>query len=177
MEQLESILWFSAWNARNENQLLFVHVGANLGRSRGDLATYLVAIGERGDEIGSVSSTKAKVHWDYEFQLGSEERKPLRHMQVGGTIPAALGQYGYKAFWDDEFEKPRIPGFPTCYVLVLNWAFLEFAHCPHIERVLNSSWWRDLVVSAENEVLRPFFREAHQFFTRGNRAFLSAFYG
>ena len=177
---LKLVICFEVDDPRNRDASWWVHLGAQLEQSGGDRsATYMMAVGTKvdGELFGHVSDTLCKVHWDYEFRgTPKGERKPERHMQFGGRIHAELTDYGYKAFWTEGMDKPRIPNFPVCFVTLIHWAFLEFAHCDHIETVLKSSWWTKLVRNAEEKTLKPYFEGALNFFGKAvdnDKSFLS----
>lgn len=163
---LNTVIYFEACDPRNRKAAWWVHLGVQLEQpGSAPSATYMMAVGVKGDGLGSVSNTLCKVHWDYEFGgTPSGERKPERHMQFGGRINAGLASYGYRAFWEEGMDKPRVPNFPVCFVILLHWAFLEFAHCEHVSALLSEKWWIDLVREAEEKTIQPYFERAVGFF-------------
>jgi hypothetical protein len=166
---LKSVVCFEAHDPRDKKIPWWVHLGVQLEQSLEDRsATYMMAIGTQNeDAFGHVSETLCKVHWDYEFaETPKEERKPERHMQFGGRVHTGLESYGYKPFWKKGMDKPRIPNLPVCFVTLIHWAFLEFAHCDHIAEVLMKPDWTDLVRQAEDRTLKPYFENATTFFAR-----------
>jgi len=116
-----------------------------------------------------------KVHFDFEPVADSRDRKdepkPTVHMQIGGKLLPqwaegkgyAANQYHHHYPW---FEKPRIPCFPICLALLLDWVFMEFSDSQHVEAVLKDSEWNAHVREAESIVIAPFVGECHNFLNR-----------
>lgn len=175
---LEIVVFFEGRDPRGKD-LWWIHLGAKLEQPGADhSATYFMAIGKKGDEIGRVSETLSKVHWDYAFNMDSDrERKPERHLQFGGGIHEQLLEFGYSSAWVDGMDKPRVPGLPICFVTLMHWAFLEFGHCEHIKKIVDEEWWINLVRSAEEETIKEFVDAAAEFFrTQRNESFLTKGY-
>jgi hypothetical protein len=164
---LNTVVGFEAWDYRNPKEKWWVHLCALLEQDKGERsATYAMAIRKKEDKGATeAGETLCKLHLDYQFSAKvSKEAKPERHLQIGGRMPPVLEQFGYTRNWLKSTDKPRLPSFPFCFVLLMHWGFLEFAHCDHIGRILNDPWWANLVRKAENKILKPYFEGALGFF-------------
>jgi hypothetical protein len=128
---------------------------------------YQLVIGKGFDHTKPVLR---KIHFDFEpinFRNPSEP-KPSTHIQFGGELlPQWAGGKGYTMNQMHQlspwFEKPRIPCFPTCLALLLDWIFLEFSHNRFAKAVLDNSDWNAHVRDAEGIIIEPFLQNCQDF--------------
>lgn len=177
---LDTVVCFEASDPKDLEAKWYVHLGVQLvQRGGGKSATYTMAIGSKADDFHNIAETFCRVHMDYQFVKSPKgELKPERHAQFGGSMPEALEGFGYKAGWL-KVDKPRMPNYPICFVLMLHWAFLEFAHCEHIAKILQERWWTNLVRDAEDMTIKEYFTNALNFFNltaNSGKSFLSSGY-
>jgi hypothetical protein len=130
-------------------------------------SSYLVVIGKGADHSKPILR---KIHFDFEpAQFRNlAEPKPSMHLQYGGDLlPQWKDGKGYTMekmhHLSPWFEKPRIPCFPTCLALLLDWIFLEFSHNRYASAVVTNSDWSAHVRAAEEKIIEPFITDCHSF--------------
>lgn len=166
---LNALAWFEASDPRNREQPWWVYIGAEIMNTNS--ATYCMAASPKTAEMGQCTQGVFRVHCDYQFEESpaiegsTPELKPERHWQIGGRVQSELADMGFTPSWAESSDKPRIPAIPTCFVLMLHWAFLEFRHCDHVADILEKPWWDSLAREAEEEILKPYFEQCSGFFT------------
>lgn len=127
--------------------------------------------------LADEKSLLAKFHADYDFELGSKEKKPSPHAQIGGRIPASLKSRYNQQYWHLDVNKPRIPALPICTALLWHWAFLEYEDNVSFSKVLRNTWWTKLVTDAESAVLKPFFKDGARLMDQhGGNGLLNSLY-
>lgn len=187
-------LFAQASNFRSLNELLpelDLHYSIRLKtKLRGDRAivermVHLGVLAEKGDSsqlsnasyslvicegVTDKSRIIRKFHFDYEHaSLRSEEAKPSLHMQICGNLNRHLSKMGYV---DEDingmypsFEKPRIPSIPMSLGLLLNWIILEFGCDVTAESIRKNTDWKNHIAKIERLILKPYFKNAYDFFS------------
>jgi hypothetical protein len=128
--------------------------------NRYDQYTYYIAI-----YINQNSSNKfiRKFHFDYTDNLAGREKHPIFHLQYPGDFSPYLKSLKF-AYEDlcDWLSEPRLACTPMSLALILNLTFNEFHNETSIDLIEHSEW-RDLVRANENALLRPYYRNCHNF--------------
>ncbi len=157
------------------NQRRRVDVGAKIevdAKNRYESVSYFFAI---GSDTLAKDHILRKLHFDFEApeNRNVNECKPSIHMQICGELTPSMAHAGYTDKhlqnhfpW---FEKPRVPSIPFSLALLLDWLFLEFSNTPEVNEVVKNGQWRNMVLETENQLLRPYFEDCHQYLRNPNR--------
>ncbi|MDU7781505.1 MAG: hypothetical protein E7J86_20985 [Aeromonas caviae] len=131
--------------------------------------SYSVLIGEDATPSRKVAR---KFHFDFEPISGrnSAEAKPSYHFQICGELSAHHRTAGYEEHHIGhllpQWSQPRIPAAPMSLTLLLNWLLMEFGSDPIVIEARNSPHWQGLVRKAERAILKPYFDDGYEFFSK-----------
>ncbi|WP_309380886.1 hypothetical protein [Cerasicoccus frondis] len=135
-----------------------LHLGTSLRRggsnsSNPATATYSLTIIEGG------CRAKSRMHFDHDFDSNGREQKPSPHIQCGGRLPSELS---FQKDWDESLDKPRVLSLPYSTAILWHNAFLEFPDVEEFKSFLDDSWWKNIVIDAEERMWACFVEQARQ---------------
>jgi len=124
------------------------------------------------------------IQFDFEhFVKRNKEPKPSLHLQMDKGLSPVLNycqkeleiEIDKEELKGKEYDKPRIPIYPICTVLLLDLLFLEFQTDNRYENVVLSKTWKNAIKMAEDVLLLKYYNfcSDHLASTNPNKKLLS----
>ena len=123
------------------------------------------------------SNILRKFHFDRDCIINNSNDKPIFHLQFCGELTPLLQSAGYEDKDIDhlypKLTNPRIPDTPMSLALLLNFLFIEFKS-EKTHRIIEDSYWRQLVVKNEELLLKPYYENCYEYFRKRTNKHLNS---
>jgi len=179
----EAIIYFNALNSGKKLQKSHIdfqtyfdlqvqkegwrfHIGSAIQNDYSLVSYYLAICSRHNDQC----VIRRKFHFDYDIgQPNQRQDHPKYHVQYAGKNPTGMGDHGplYEEILHSPLSEPRFPYTPMSLALLLNSVFVEFA-TEITSKIAEDNQWRDLILSHEKELLRPYYRNCCNLFHSGH---------
>jgi hypothetical protein len=131
-------------------------------------STYVLTM--YSDANNEVSKLMRKFHFDFVANTCFEERKPVYHLQYGGSATPTMK----KLEIDDSdilpwLSVPRLNSLPVNLALLLDTIFCEFPNEVTMS-ITERSEWRDHVKNNEQLMLKDYYAKVNEFFQNTHKS-------
>ena len=156
----------------------YAHISSEIEKNEGKFQkiSHNLAIYEQSNNTTKILR---KFHFDYD-PPGTIHRQPhpIFHLQYAGKLSKRLRTMNPDASdLNMDLNGPRLCYFPTSLALLIHFILIEFPSEEN-KKLSELSIWREMVRRNEKEILAPFFRNCHLFFSNrcNNSLFINDFY-